>query len=62
MVFILFICFGMVEFGNYLRKLFDFSCFLNKVILINVFGCVFYMGGKVMVGKVLKYLVVSLFL
>ena len=53
--------FGMVEFGNYPRKLFDFSRFPNKATLINVLGRIPYMGGKPMVGKALRYSAVKLF-
>ena len=53
--------FGMVEFGNYPRKLFDFSRFPNKATLINVLGRIPYMGGKPMVGKALRYSAVNLF-
>lgn len=53
--------FGMVEFGSYPRKLFDFSRFPNQATLINVLDRIPYMGGKAMVGKALKYSAVNLF-
>ena len=53
--------FGMVEFSNYPRKLFDFNRFPNQATLIKVLGRVPYMGGKAMLGKALKYSAVKLF-
>lgn len=52
---------GMVEFGNYPRKLFDFNRFPNQATLINVLGRVPYMGGRAMLGKALKYSALKLF-
>ena len=53
--------FGMVEFGDYPRKLFDFNRFPNQATLINVLGRVPYMGGTAMLGKALRYSAVALF-
>lgn len=53
--------FGMVEFGDYPRKLFDFNRFPNQATLINVLGRVPYMGGRAMLGKALKYSALKLF-
>lgn len=53
--------FGMVQFSNYPRKLFDFNRFPNQATLINVLSRVPYMGGKAMLGKALKYSAVKLF-
>lgn len=53
--------FGMVEFSNYPRKLFDFNRFPNQATLINVLGRVPYMGGTAMLGKALKHSAVTLF-
>lgn len=53
--------FGMVEFSNYPRKLFDFNRFPNQATLINALGHVPYMGGQAMLGKALKYSAVKLF-
>lgn len=53
--------FGMVQFSNYPRKLFDFNRFPNQATLIKVLSRVPYMGGKAMLGKALKYSAVKLF-
>lgn len=53
--------FGMVQFSNYPRKLFDFNRFPNQATLINVLSRVTYMGGKAMLGKALKYSAEKLF-
>ena len=53
--------FGMVQFSNYPRKLFDFNRFPNQATLIKVLSRVPYMGGKAMLGRALKYSAVKLF-
>lgn len=53
--------FGMIEFGSYPRKLFDFNRFTNQATLINVLGRVPYMRGRAMAGKALRYSAATLF-
>ena len=53
--------FGMVEFNNRPRKLFDFNRFTNQATLLKVMGRIPFMNGNAKAGKALKYAAASLF-
>lgn len=53
--------FGMVEFNNNPRKLFDFNRFTNQATLLNVMDRVPFMNGKAKAGRALKFAAASLF-